>query len=191
MKNRLALFAFAALLMGTAPSLALAETYKIDPAHSFVTFSISHLGTSLLHGRFNQVSGSFSHDDAKPDGGAIQVTVETSSVDSNHAERDKHLRGADFLDVTKFPKAEFKSTRIVEKDKKAVVEGDLTLHGVTKPVRFEADFIGAGPDPWGGFRRGYAGKLHIKRSDYGISYNLGPAAEGMELGLFVEGIREK
>ncbi|MBF0427732.1 MAG: YceI family protein [Magnetococcales bacterium] len=175
------------LWMGLSTVWAAEEKYKIDPTHSFVTFTIPHLGYSLLQGRFNKIDGAFSVDANQ---GTIQVTVETASIDSNHAERDKHLKGKDFLDVEQFPKAEFKSKRIVEKEGKAQVEGDFTLHGVTKPITFEAKLIGTGPDPWGGFRRGYAGSLRIKRSDYKISYNLGPAAEEMDLGLYIEGIRQ-
>ncbi|MEO5354451.1 MAG: YceI family protein [Magnetococcus sp. XQGC-1] len=179
-----------ALWAGSFPAWAAEEKYKIDPTHSFVTFSIAHLGYSLLQGRFDTLEGNFALDTDKPEGATIQVTVATTSINSNHAERDKHLRSKEFLDVDKFPQATFQSKRIVEQSGKAAVEGELTLHGVSKPVTFEAKMIGGGPDPWGGFRRGYAGTLRIKRADYGISYNLGPAAEEMELGLYIEGIRQ-
>lgn len=180
-----------ALWLGTAPAWAVGpEQYKIDPTHSFVTFTIAHLGYSLLQGRFNKVEGNFALDPAQAEGATLQVRVDPDSIDSNHAERDNHLRGKDFLNVSAFPKAEFKSTRIVEQAGRAQVSGELTLHGVTKPVAFEARLVGTGPDPWGGFRRGYAASLRIKRADYGISYNLGPAAEEMELGLYIEGIRQ-
>ncbi|MBF0460165.1 MAG: YceI family protein [Magnetococcales bacterium] len=175
---------------GSSSVWAAEEQYKIDPAHSFVTFSIAHLGYSLLQGRFNKIEGTFTLESDQTTGAAIQITVQTDSIDSNHAERDKHLRSKDFLDVDKFPSAVFKSSRMVEKDGKSTVEGELTLHGVTRPVTFEARTIGAGPDPWGGFRRGYTGSLHIKRADYGIRYNLGQAAEEMDLGLYIEGIRQ-
>lgn len=179
-----------ALWAGSSSVWAAEEKYQLDPTHSFVTFSIAHLGYSLLQGRFDTIQGSFSLDPDKSEGAAIQVTVATASINSNHAERDKHLRSKEFLDVDQFPQAKFQSKRIVEQGGKATVEGDLTLHGVTKPVVFEAKMIGGGPDPWGGFRRGYAGTLRIKRADYGVSYNLGPAAEEMDLGLYIEGIRQ-
>ncbi|MBF0309577.1 MAG: YceI family protein [Magnetococcales bacterium] len=179
-----------AVWLAASPSFAAPETYKIDSGHSFVTFSIAHLGFSLLQGRFNTVAGQFAIDTEKSEGGSLQVTVDTASIDTNHAERDKHLRSKDFLDVDSHPKAEFKSVRIVEKEGKARVDGELTLHGVTKPVSFEARFIGSGNDPWGGFRRGYAGTLHLKRADFGITRNLGPAAEEMDLGLYIEGVRQ-
>ncbi|MBF0342580.1 MAG: YceI family protein [Magnetococcales bacterium] len=179
-----------ALMIGSTPAWAAAEKYAIDPTHSFVTFTIPHLGYSLLQGRFNKIEGQFTLDPAQTTGAELQVTVDTTSIDTNHAERDKHLKSKDFLDTEHFPKAEFKSKKITEKDGKAQVEGDLTLHGVTKPVSFEAKMIGTGPDPWGGFRRGYAGSLRIKRADFGVSHNLGPAAEMMDLGLYIEGLKK-
>ncbi|MBF0610489.1 MAG: YceI family protein [Magnetococcales bacterium] len=188
-RNRLFAAALATLTVVAAPALA-AEKYRIDPAHSFVQFSIQHLGFSLLQGRFNTVSGGFTYDADKPENSSINVEVATTSIDSNHAERDKHLRSKDFLDVEQFPKATFVSSKFSEKDGKGTLEGNLTLHGVTKAVSIPVSFIGAGKDPWGGYRRGYEGKLRIKRADYGISHNLGPAAEEMDLGFFIEGIRE-
>ncbi|HIJ84584.1 MAG: hypothetical protein HW380_3277 [Magnetococcales bacterium] len=179
-----------ALWAGSVSAWAAVEKYKIDPTHSFVTFSIAHLGYSLLQGRFDTIDGSFSLDTDKSDAASIHVTVATASVNSNHAERDKHLRSKDFLDVEKFPQATFQSKRVVNQDGKTMVEGELTLHGVTKPVTFEAKRIGGGQDPWGGYRQGYAATLRIKRADYGISYNLGPASEEMDLGLYIEGIRQ-
>lgn len=179
-----------AVWVGSSPAWAAQENYKIDPTHTFVTFSIAHLGYSLLQGRFDKVDGHFSQDADKVAGAAIQITVETNSINSNHAERDKHLRGKDFLDVNAFPKATFQSKHITGENGKITVDGELTLHGVTKKVSFEAKTIGSGSDPWGGFRRGYAGTLRIKRADFGISYNLGPAAEEMDLGLYIEGIRQ-
>lgn len=188
-RSRLLAAACLALTLGVAPAWS-AEKYRIDPTHSFVEFSIAHLGYSLLQGRFNTISGNFTHDADKPENSAITVDVVTTSIDSNHAERDKHLRSKDFLDVEQFPKATFVSSKFTEKDGKGTLEGNLTLHGVTKAVTIPVAFIGAGKDPWGGYRRGYTGQLRIKRADYGLSYNLGPAAEEMELGLFIEGIRE-
>lgn len=185
------------IVMGLAAAFAFsvspvqAATYDIDPGHSFVEFKISHLGYSVLKGRFNTMSGIFEYDEKNLKSASIQVEVEAKSIDSNHAKRDIHLRGSDFLDVDRYPTATFKSVSFEETGKNGVMEGDLTLHGVTKRVKVPITFIGAGPDPWGGDRRGYEGSLQIKRSDYGISYSLGPAAENMTLDLFIEGIRRK
>ncbi|MBF0187670.1 MAG: YceI family protein [Magnetococcales bacterium] len=181
--------ALAAVTLITAVPAA-ADDYKIDPTHSFVTFTIPHLGYSLLQGRFNTLSGSFSHDPAKPAASTIMVEIDTASIDSNHAERDKHLRGDDFLNVKKYPTATFKSTGFTPKGNGGTLKGKLTLHGVTKSVMIPVTAIGAGKDPWGGYRSGWKGELTLKRADYGISYNLGPAAESVTLGLFIEGIRK-
>ena len=172
------------------PAPAQADNYRIDPGHSFIEFSISHLGISMLKGRFNDISGNFNYDENNPDQAKISVTVKTASVDSNHAERDKHLRDKRFLNVEKYPTATFTTTAFEDNGNTATLTGKLTLHGTTKTVTIPVTHIGAGKDPWGGYRRGFEGKLTIKRSDYGISYNLGPASESMELALFIEGIRE-
>jgi len=190
-KMKYALFLSAGLLGFTASGTALAERYQLDPGHSFIQFSISHLGFSLLQGRFNQMTGEFSYDDKNPSAAKINVEVKTASVDTNHAERDKHIRNADFLDVDKYPAASFASSSFKSLgNDKAKLQGDLTLHGVTKPITVDVVLIGAGEDPWGGYRRGYVGTTTIKRSDYNISYDLGPAAESMELQFFIEGIRK-
>lgn len=181
----------AALLSLTTVPMALAETFKLDPAHSFVQFSISHLGFSMLQGRFNTLEGEFSYDEKNPANASIQMTVQVGSIDSNHAERDKHLRSKDFFNVSKYPTSTFKSTRFRELgDNKAILEGELTLMGVTKPISVDIEFIGAGNDPWGGYRRGYVGKTTLTRSDFGMDYNLGPAAETVDMLFVVEGIRQ-
>ncbi len=113
------------------------------------------------------------------------------SIDSNHAERDKHLRGKDFLDVKSFPKASFVSKSIkFSDDKNAVVTGDFTLKGVTKTITFDVEKIGEGKDPWGGYRAGFSGSTTLKLTDYNITYNLGPASTHVEIGLHIEGIRK-
>lgn len=177
------------LALGTGLAGA-AERYKIDPAHSFVLFKISHLGFSTLNGRFNDFSGEFVYDPANPANSTIRVEVATASVDSNWAERDKHLRSADFLDVDKYPTATFETTSYSERDGKGTLQGNLTLRGVTRPITIAVEQVGAGKDPWGGYRRGFTGVTRISRSDFGISRDLGPGAEEMELHFVVEGIRQ-
>jgi polyisoprenoid-binding protein YceI len=175
------------------PGLASAEKYVIDTegAHAFVQFRIKHLGYSWLYGRFNEFSGSFTYDEDDPSESKVEVLIKTASIDSNHAERDKHLRGADFLEVDKYPEARFTSTSYKETGiNKAVLEGDLTLHGVTRPVTIDVVKTGNGPDPWGGYRRGFEGTTRIALKDFGIDYNLGPASRNVELTLSIEGIRQ-
>jgi polyisoprenoid-binding protein YceI len=175
----------------TAP--VQAADYAIDTkgAHAFVQFKIKHLGYSWLLGRFNDFSGSFSYDEKNPAAAKVEVSIKTASIDSNHAERDKHLRSKDFLDTDKFPEAKFVSTSFEEKgDGKAVLTGDFTLHGVTKPISIDVEHIGAGPDPWGGERRGFSGKAQFALADFGINYNLGPDSKEVKLFLSIEGIKK-
>lgn len=186
----------AALALSTAlvsPAFAVEEKYAIDTdgAHAFVQFRIRHLGYSWLYGRFNDFGGGFTYDEDDPSKSQVEVVIKTASLDSNHAERDKHLRSNDFLDVSKHPEATFKSASYEETGADtATLTGDLTLHGVTKPVTISVSKIGHGPDPWGGFRRGFEGTTSIKLSDFGIKKDLGPASREVELTLSVEGIRQ-
>ncbi|NBC13517.1 MAG: YceI family protein [Gammaproteobacteria bacterium] len=196
-KTALASLAVAAAIAaaGLLPATAAAEVeeYVIDTegAHAFIQFRIKHLGYSWLYGRFNDFGGAFTYDTDDPDNSSIQVDIETASLDSNHAERDKHLRGDDFLDVDKYPDARFESTEVTwHEDGTATVTGDLTLRGITKPVTLEVEEIGAGPDPWGGYRRGFEGSTSFPLKDFGIDYDLGPASTDVEMILSVEGIRQ-
>lgn len=178
-----------AVVIGSFTPSVWAEKYDIDPTHSFIEFGISHLGFSVLKGRFNDIKGSFSYDQAKPASSAIEVKVATASLDSNHAERDKHLRGKDFFEVDKYPQASFATTAYSEKGGKGVLKGNLTIRGVTKPVTVDVTHIGNGKDPWGGYRRGFVGTTKIKRADFGMNYNLGPTADTVDLSFYIEGIR--
>ncbi|MDF1530592.1 MAG: YceI family protein [Sedimenticola sp.] len=170
-----------------------ADDYVIDTkgAHAFVQFKISHLGYSWVMGRFNDFSGGFSYDEANPSASKVSVTINPASVDTNHAERDKHLRSKDFLKVDEFSQITFNSTSYEDKgNNKAVLKGDLTLHGVTKPVTIDVTHIGAGKDPWGGYRRGFEGTTSLTLKDFAIPMDLGPASSTLEVYLSVEGIRK-
>ena len=193
MKKLLLTSALSAAMFMTATH-ANAADYVIDTkgAHAFVNFKIKHLGYSWLHGRFNTFDGQFNYDAKNPNASQISVNIDTASLDSNHAERDKHLRGGDFLNVSKYPQASFKSTAIKfdQDGEEATVTGEFTLHGVTKTISFEIDKIGEGKDPWGGYRVGFEGETSLKLADYGIDYDLGPASTHVDIGLFIEGIRQ-
>ena len=176
-----------------ASGTVLAEDYVIDAKgmHASIQFKISHLGYSWLWGGFNNFEGTFSYDEKDKAASKIAVTVKTSSIDSNHAERDKHLRSDDFLEVEKYPEAKFVSTSYTEgSDGKAVLKGKLTLHGVTKDVEVAVSQVGAGKDPWGGYRRGFEGKTRIALKDFNITKNLGPASAELDLLFVFEGVRE-
>ena len=172
---------------------AQAATYDVDNegAHASVNFQIQHLGYSWLTGRFNDFDGSFEYDAAAPEKSSIEVVIDTTSLDSNHAERDKHLKSADFLDVKKYPTATFKSTGFKSTGEgKGEITGDFTLHGVTKSITVPVKRIGEGNDPWGGYRAGFTGSTTLKLKDYGIDYDLGPASTTVEITLHIEGVRQ-
>jgi polyisoprenoid-binding protein YceI len=190
-KKHLAVVALSSVGLFALPSFA--DNYVIDTkgGHASINFAIKHLGYSVLTGRFDTFEGEFSYDPAKPEASTVNVTIDTTSVNSNHAERDKHLRSPDFLNVQKFPKATFVSKKIIVDDKKEFdIVGDLTLNGVTKSVTIEVDKIGEGKDPWGGYRLGFEGETEIKLKDFNIKMDLGPASQVVKLELHVEGIKK-
>lgn len=182
-------------LMASA-HLGSAADYVVDTegAHAFIQFRVKHLGYSWLYGRFNEFTGEFSFDEKDPSKNRVSLEVDTSSLDSNHARRDKHLRSEDFLDTDKFPKASFISTAYKPTGEgTAELTGDLTLHGVTKPIVVAVEHVGGGKDPWGGYRDGFQGSVTIKPAQWGIAMvdKLGPASEEVELFLSLEGVRQK
>ncbi len=184
-------FGLVAVLMLAQPASAADYDIDIKGAHASINFRIPHLGFSWLVGRFDTFSGTFSFDETNPAATNIAVEIDVASINSNHAERDKHLRGVDFLDVSQFPKASFVSTSVIPDGAgKAKIVGNFTLKGVTKPITIEAVLIGGGADPWGGYRQGFAGKTKLVLADFGILKELGPASKEVELDLHVEGVRK-
>lgn len=177
------------LTLGISTAHAEPERYEIDPEHSFIQFKVSHLGFSWLVGRFNDFGGEFTYDPDDPSSSEAEITVQTESVDSDHSERDRHLRNEDFLHVSEYPEARFVSTGFEPKGgDEYTLEGELTLHGTTRPISIDVTHVGAGDDPWGGYRRGFEGTVTLERSDFGIDYDLGEEAEEVELYLSVEGV---
>ncbi|WP_371189282.1 YceI family protein [Thalassotalea maritima] len=178
------------LLLGSMAMLpAHAADYQIDyqGAHASINFKVKHLGYSWLTGRFNKFDGQFSYDADNVEASKITVNIDTASVDSNHAERDKHLRNDDFLDVEKFSTASFVSKKVIDKgDNKLDIIGDLTLQGITKELIIEAEKIGEGEDPWGGYRAGFAGTTSIEMKDFGYKMDFGEII----FDLHIEGIRQ-
>ena len=195
--RKLFIVLLAGLMNLSAINTAQAVNYIIDDneegTHAFIQFKIKHLGFSWLHGQFNKFSGKFSYDESDSTYSKIEVEIETSSLDSNHAKRDKHLRGDAYLDVKKFPTAKFVSTSFEELGNgKAILKGDFTLHGVTKNITIDVEHVGHGKDPWGGYRRGFTGTTSIKPAEYGLKEmdKLGPHSEDLFLVLSIEGVRQ-
>lgn len=180
----------ASLLLGSLT--ASAADYQIDKEgqHAFIQFRIQHLGYSWLYGTFKDFDGRFTFDEKNPAADKVDVTINTSSIDTNHAERDKHLRSADFLNTSKNPQATFKSTDVKKEGDELKITGDLTLNGVTKPVTLEAKMLGEGKDPWGGYRAGFEAEGEIALKDFNITKDLGPASQKVQLMISVEGVRQ-
>ena len=167
----------------TATTTPALTTWSIDPAHSHVEFAVKHLMISTVKGRFAVVQGTVRTDESDPTKGTVEVEIDAASIDTREAQRDAHLKSADFFDVEKFPKITFKSTRISDVDGDSFkLTGDLTIHGITRPVTLDVTSEGRGKDPWGGERAGFSAKGKIKRSDFGLTWN-----QVLETGGFVVG----
>jgi len=190
MKNRLLSPVLAAALALSAGAASAAD-YAVDPAHSFVTFKVSHLGISYVLGGFDVTSGSFSFDpEGTPEDQKATVEVDVTSLDSNHAERDKHLRSSDFLSADDHPTASFTSTSFQGDASGGVLLGDLTFYGNTRPIAVDVKKVGEGKDPWGGYRAGFEGTIKLTPADFGMDYNLGPAAATVDLTIVIEGVQQ-
>ena len=175
------LFAAAALSLLAALPLK-AETFAIDAGHSEVGFQVRHL-VSQTRGRFNDFAGTVDLDPKNLANSSVNFTIKAASIDTNVADRDKHLRGADFFDVEKYPEITFKSKSI----KKATgdtynVLGTLTMHGVSKDITLPVTFLGEGKDPWGGTRAGFETATTLNRKDFGIVWNKAVDNGGVLLG---------
>jgi polyisoprenoid-binding protein YceI len=151
---------------------ALADTYKIDTSHVYVGFEVDHLGFSTTYGRFNDVSGTIELDEENPEMSSVEVKIDPASVDTGHAERDEHLRGADLLNTAEYPEMSFKSTGIERTgEKTGLITGDLTLHGVTRPVTLDTEFTRKGTYPMTEEKIeviGFNATTTIRRSDFGM-----------------------
>lgn len=182
--------AVAGLMLLAAPAMA-AQKYAIDSVHSYVIFKIKHLNIAPNYGRFNDIEGTVSFDEAKPENSKVDITVQTASVDTKTPKRDDHLRSPDFFNAKQFPTITFKSTKVAKTGTNTyAVTGNLNLHGVTKPLTITFTKTGEGKDPWGKYRMGGETTFTIKRSDFGITYMKDGLSDDVTLMLAFEGVRE-
>jgi polyisoprenoid-binding protein YceI len=180
-----------ALALGGFSPAPAAEPYKVDPIHSMVVFRIKHFGVGYIHGRFNEASGDFTWDDANPAGIALDVHVKAETVDTNNAKRDQHLKGPDFFNVREYPDIAFKSTQVRQLDANNYeVTGNLTLHGVTRPVAVKLEHVGAGKDPLGSYRNGFEATFVIRRSEFGIKTMPEGIGDEVRVTAAIEGLRQ-
>ena len=153
-------------------SKAELPTWGIDLVHSSVGFTVRHLVVSKVRGKFTRWSGTIRMDERDLTGAEVDIAIEPASVDTGVEQRDNHLRSADFFDVERYPTMAFKSSRVEKaKDGSLRLLGDLTLHGVTRPVTLEVEFAGSQKDPWGGLRAGFSARTSLDRKEFGLTYN--------------------
>jgi polyisoprenoid-binding protein YceI len=161
------------MMMSTAvqPAAAL-TTWTIDPVHSSVEFAVRHLMITTVKGRFADVQGTLSLDEANPAAASAEITIQAASIDTREPQRDAHLKSADFFDVEKFPTLTFRSTAVRGVTQHGfTLVGDLTIHGVSREVALDVTVEGRAKDPWGGERAGYTATTKIKRSEFGLTWN--------------------
>lgn len=173
---------------------AQAADYVIDTEgqHAFVQFKISHLGMSYILGSFREFNGEFSYDPNDLEASSINMEVDVASLDSNHAERDKHILSDDFLDADQYPTASFTSTGFEPTGEgEGVLSGELTLHGETREIELPVALVGEGDDPWGNYRAGFNGSTTLALADFGIDMSDFPEPmHQLELDVVFEGIRQ-
>lgn len=185
---------FALAVLVALPVQAATETYNIDATHSFANFSIRHV-VSKASGTFNDVTGVITLDPANLNTASVRASINVSSVNTGFGKRDEHIKADKYLDVAKYTQIQFESTKITASSQtQAVMQGKLTMHGVTKLVDIPVKVLGYGSDPWGGQRAGFEGHITLKASDYGFGWATGPNApvgDDIEVTLLIEGIKAK
>jgi len=193
MRTQLKTEAVIGFLLLVLTTFAYAADFNIDPYHSSVSFRIKHI-IGKVTGHFDKFSGTFSYDAGKPQIWTAAASIDVNSINTGIEKRDNHLRSPDFFDVQKFPTLIFKSTSLTDvQGDKAKLYGDLTMHGVTKPVVLDLEVAGAVKDPMGpGTRAGATAIGHVNRLDYGIGPSSGPLSGAVgtdvEITIEVEGV---
>ena len=170
-----------------SPAMAESATYEIDPGHTGLYFQVNHVGYTNMFGRFNEMSGTVVFDPDDPTSGSLELTIEANSVDTNHGERDDHLRSPDFFNTGEFPEITFTSTAIeVTGENTGTVTGDFTMLGVTNPVTMDVTFNQIAPYPFveGQTRVGFSATGLLNRTDFGMTF--GSGGIGDEITLYVE-----
>ena len=188
---------FLALTLATLlSSTCWAADYQIDSTHSSVTFKVKHLAISSVPGRFGDLSGTFSFYPAKIEASKAQATLSVSSINTMDAKRDDHLKGPDFFDASKYPSITFKTNKVDKvSDAAFKAHGDLTIHGVTKPVTLDVTYGGSAKDPWGKERAAFEARTVINRKDFGLTWNKTIETGGLVVGddvhitLEIEGVK--
>jgi polyisoprenoid-binding protein YceI len=170
--------------MSTAIATPQTTTWNLDPVHSVAEFKVRHMMISNVKGQFTGISGVLTFDESNVAKSRVEATIDALSINTRDAQRDAHLRSAEFFDVEKFPTLNFKSTSVKRtRDNELAVTGDLTIHGVTREVVFSVEGPTApGADPWGNTRVGLSAVTRINRKDFGLTWNAALEAGGILVG---------
>lgn len=164
-----------------------AETWTFDTVHSSVNFWVRHLMVAKVHGRFTAWQGTLVFDESAPETAYIDVEIEAASIDTREAQRDQHLRSGDFFDVERYPTLTFKGTTVERAgDQHYVVTGELAMHGVTKPVTLDVEYVGRAKHRQMGERAGFSARGSLNRKDWGLTWNQTLDAGGFALGDKIE-----
>jgi polyisoprenoid-binding protein YceI len=157
--------------------------WNFDKAHTNVEFVVRHMMVSNVRGSFGEYDGTINFDPANPAASSVEITIQTASINTGVADRDNHLRSADFFDAATSPIITFKSTGVqVVDDNNVKLTGDLTMHGVTKPVTLDVEYLGQGNSPFGDVRAGFEASTKINREDFGLGWNVALEAGGVLVG---------
>lgn len=183
----------ATLIAAASFSAQAADKYDIDPTHTQVQFTYNHMGFSNITGRFDEVSGDFQFDAADPTQSSVSITIPVASISTGVDKLDEHLLKADFFDATQFPTATFKSTAVTAAGEgKLAVAGDLTIHGVTRPVVLDVTINGVGEHPMRKLpAAGFDARATIKRSDFGVGAYVPAVGDEVTLSITVEATQAK
>ena len=165
-----------------APAVAV-TTWNIDSTHSSAQFKVKHMMISNVKGEFTAITGTLKYDPANPANSYVEASIDAKSISTRDPQRDAHLKSPDFFDVEKYPALTFKSNRVSGKNGELSVEGDLTIHGVTRPATFEVEGPSeAAKDPWGNTRIGLSATTRINRKDFGLTWNAALETGGILVG---------
>jgi polyisoprenoid-binding protein YceI len=173
-------------------------SWKIDPTHSQIEFSVRHMMISNVRGRFEKFSGTVEFDEANPANLTVDITIDAASINTHEAQRDAHLASADFFNVEQYPSLTFKSTSVQQIDAQTLkVAGDLTIAGVTRPVTLDVEYAGTALSPWGTTSAGFSAHTRISRKDFGLTWNAALETGGfvvgdeVKIGIELEAVREQ
>jgi polyisoprenoid-binding protein YceI len=179
-----------ALISAFVLSANAADTFKVDPVHCSVVFSVQHLGVTNFYGRFNDISGTVVFDKDNPSKSSVELSVPVESLDTHNLKRDQSLKSPDYFDAKQFPTLTFKSTKVEGSGDTFKVSGDFTAHGVTKPLTVDFKKGGEGKGMQGEVRGGGETRFTIKRSDFGMNFMQGAVGDEITVILSLEGVKQ-